>query len=81
MTHLYFIRHADYIYDIVDGKYPKINQGLSALGKAEAEKLRDRLLTTKEIKPDVFICSAERGARETAEIIAPAIQRSADYFG
>jgi probable phosphoglycerate mutase len=74
MTHLYLIRHADYIYDVVDGQYPKQNQGLSAEGKIQAECLRDRLVKRGEIKPEVFICSAERGARETAEVIAPAFE-------
>src|SRR5690349_3750734 len=73
LTHLYLIRHADYIYDLVDGKYPKQNQGLSQDGVREAERLRDRLARTGEIKPDVFISSAERGAIETAEILQPAL--------
>ncbi|MEZ4669736.1 MAG: histidine phosphatase family protein [Anaerolineae bacterium] len=73
MTHLYLIRHADYIYDLVDGQYPKRDQGLSELGVQQAERLRERLVRTGEIKPEVFISSPERGARETAESIAPAI--------
>jgi len=73
MTHLYLIRHADYIYDVVDGKYPKRDQGLSPEGLQQAERLRARLAATGEIKPDVFISSTGRGARETAEIIAPAL--------
>ena len=71
MTHLWLIRHADYIYDLVDGEYPKRDQGLSSEGAIQAAKLRDRLASTGEIKPDVFISSTERGAHETAEIIAP----------
>lgn len=71
MTHLYLIRHADYIYDLVDGQFPMRNQGLSAKGMREAEHLRDRLIATREITPDIFISSTERGARETAEILAP----------
>ncbi|MCA9759516.1 MAG: histidine phosphatase family protein [Candidatus Eisenbacteria bacterium] len=73
MTHLYLIRHADYIYDLVDGDYPKRDQGLSPLGREQAEKLRARLARTGEIQPDVFVSSPERGARETAEVIASAI--------
>lgn len=73
MTHLYLIRHADYIYDLVDGKYPERDQGLSPEGIEQAERLRDRLSRTGEIKPDVFISSTERGAHETAKIIAPAL--------
>ncbi|MEM8530555.1 MAG: histidine phosphatase family protein [Chloroflexota bacterium] len=72
MTHLYLIRHADYLYDVIDEKYPKRNLGLTAEGIVQAEKLRNRLVNTGEIKPNVFISSTERGAKETAEIIAPA---------
>jgi 2,3-bisphosphoglycerate-dependent phosphoglycerate mutase len=71
MTHLYLIRHADYIYDLVDGKMPKRDQGLSPDGVRQAEKLRDRLASTGEIKPDAFISSPERGAHETAQMLAP----------
>lgn len=73
MTHLYLIRHAEYLYDLVDGQYPKRNLGLTPEGIKQAERLRDRLAHTGEIKPDVFIASTERGALETAAIIAPAI--------
>ena len=55
MTQLYLIRHADYIYDLVDGQYPKRDQGLSPEGRRQAKRLRDRLATTGELKPDVFI--------------------------
>ena len=72
MTHLYLIRHADYLYDLVDGQYPKQNLGLSEEGKQQAERLRARLVNG-EIKPDVFLSSSERGARETAEVLAPAL--------
>ena len=72
MTHLYLIRHADYIYDMVDGKFPRRDQGLSAEGVRQAERLRERL-ATGEIKADVFISSTERGAHETAQVIAPAL--------
>jgi probable phosphoglycerate mutase len=73
VTHLYLIRHADYIYDLVDGQYPRRDQGLSAEGIAQAERLRDRLASTGEIKPDVFISSTERGAHETAKILESAL--------
>ena len=72
MTHLYLIRHADYIYDLVDSKYPKRDLGLSPEGVVQAERLRDRLASTEEIKPDVFTSSTDRGAHETAKILAPA---------
>jgi probable phosphoglycerate mutase len=47
--------------------------GLSALGRLQAERLRDRLLSTGEISADVLISSQFPRAIETAEIIAPAL--------
>ena len=73
MTHLFLIRHADYIYDLVDGQYPRRDQGLSPEGVQQAERLRDRLARTGEIKPDVFISSPERRAHETAQILEPVL--------
>jgi 2,3-bisphosphoglycerate-dependent phosphoglycerate mutase len=73
MTHLYLIRHADYLYDLVDGQYPRCDQGLTPTGIQQAERLRDRLASSGEIKPDVLIASTERGATETAQMIAPAL--------
>lgn len=70
MTHLYLIRHAENIDGLIDGKMGDL--GLSPEGITQAERLRDRLTRTGEIKPDVFISSPERRAKETAEIIAPA---------
>jgi probable phosphoglycerate mutase len=47
--------------------------GLSELGRQQAERLRDRLLAGKEIAADVLISSQYARARETAEVIAPAL--------
>ena len=47
--------------------------GLSELGRQQAERLRDRLLAGKEVAADVLIASQYSRARETAEIIAPAL--------
>lgn len=47
--------------------------GLSELGRQQAERLRDRWLVGGEIEADVLICSQYARARETAEVIAPAI--------
>ena len=74
MTHLYVIRHAQ-----PDGRQPEIiglsppNSGLSPLDVAQAEHLRDRLAATNEIHADVLVSSPLRRAKETAEIIAPAL--------
>ncbi len=73
MTHLYLIRHADYIYDLVDGQYPKCDQGLSPEGVKQVERLRDRLASSGEIRPDVFIASPERRAHETAKMLEPVL--------
>lgn len=47
--------------------------GLSALGRQQVERLRDRWSIGGEIAADVLISSQYARARETAEIIAPAI--------
>ncbi len=72
--HLYLIRHAQ-----ADGRKPEIiglsppNSGLSLIGVRQAERLRDRLAATKELHVDALISSPLRRAKETAEIIAPAL--------
>jgi probable phosphoglycerate mutase len=73
MTNLYLIRHADYIYDLDDGKYPKRDKGLSPEGVLQAGLLRNRLADTGEIKPDIFISSPQRRAHETARTIEHAV--------
>lgn len=73
-THLYLIRHADALEGEQDGKY-SVDLGLSPEGRAQAEKLRDRLIRTDEIKADAFIVSPLRRAQETAQIIAPALNQ------
>ncbi|HEX3052692.1 MAG TPA: histidine phosphatase family protein [Aggregatilineaceae bacterium] len=75
MTHLYLIRHADYLYDRVDGQGPRRDQGLTPEGVHQATRLRDRLASSGEIKPDVFISSTERSAHETAQILQPAFNQ------
>jgi len=47
--------------------------GLTPLGVAQAEHLRDRLAGTGEITAGVLISSTMLRARQTAEIIAPAL--------
>ncbi len=48
---------------------------LSRLGIKQAERLRDRLAATQEIRADVLVSSTMKRARHTAEIIAPALGR------
>jgi len=73
MTHLYLIRHAEYIYDRIDGQGPKQNLGLSEVGREQALRLWSRLSQSGELQPDLFLSSTERGALETAEVIASAL--------
>ena len=71
LTHLYLIRHGDFTIDLKDGKH--LDLGLMPLGVSQAERLRDRLATTGEISADVLIASTLPRARQTAEILAPAL--------
>ena len=70
MTHLYIIRHGQAISAVENTVG---DTGLSPLGVKQAERLRDRLAATGEIKADVLIASTLLRAKETAEIIAPAL--------
>jgi 2,3-bisphosphoglycerate-dependent phosphoglycerate mutase len=70
MTHLYLIRHGQALTN-VDGIMN--DYGLTPLGVKQAEHLRDRLAETSEIVPDVLIASTLPRAKQTAEIIAPAL--------
>lgn len=73
-TRLYLIRHGQAVVNvkpIMGGM--KGDVGLTALGVRQAELLRDRLQKTGEIKADVLIASTLPRARQTAEIIAPAL--------
>ncbi len=73
MTDLYLIRHSDSIFDLEDGKYCDL--GLSTEGVKQAERLRDRLVRTGEIRPYVLIASTMRRAHETATILAPVLDQ------
>jgi len=52
---------------------PRTCTGLSPLGRIQAERLRDRWLRHPEVNVDVLMSSAFPRARETAQIIAPAL--------
>src|SRR5215472_14867116 len=70
MTKLYLIRHgeASGALDHTIG-----DSELSRLGVIQAERLRDRLAATHEIEADILLASTLKRARQTAEIIAPAL--------
>jgi 2,3-bisphosphoglycerate-dependent phosphoglycerate mutase len=73
MTHLYLIRHGEAfanVQPIIGGM--KGDKGLTERGVAQAERLRDRL-ATGEIPVEVLIASTLPRARQTAEIVAPAL--------
>ncbi|HEY7419507.1 MAG TPA: histidine phosphatase family protein [Ktedonobacteraceae bacterium] len=71
MTHLYLIRHGEATSQT--GNILR-DDGLTPLGVQQAERLRDRLMASNEIKADVLIASTLPRARQTSEIIAPALQ-------
>ena len=70
MTNLYLIRHGEALGAVRDMIG---DTALSPLGVTQAEHLRDRLAATGEIAADVLIASTFVRARQTAEIIAPAL--------
>jgi probable phosphoglycerate mutase len=74
VTHLYLIRHGESwpnVRPIIGGM--KGDEGLTPLGVSQAERLRDRLAEGREIPADVLIASTLPRARQTAQIIAPAL--------
>ena len=73
ITDLYLIRHGQAVSNVepvVGGM--RGDTGLTALGREQAGRLRDRLAASGEIRADVLIASSLPRARETAEIVAPA---------
>jgi len=76
LTRLYLIRHGQAVCNVPPyGKVagPLGDEGLTERGRLQAERLRDRLAATGEIAADVLIASTLPRARQTAEIIAPAL--------
>lgn len=78
MTHLYLIRHGEAYSNIEhdgNGTVPGIrgDKGLTLRGRAQAERLRDRLRQTGEIHADALLASTFARAFQTAVVIAPAL--------
>jgi probable phosphoglycerate mutase len=73
VTSLVMIRHGESNVTVnrVIGGY-RTCSGLSELGRRQAERLRERLATTGELRVDVLISSSFPRAIETAEAITPA---------
>lgn len=73
-THLYLIRHAEAISNVepvIGGM--EGDRGLSPRGVAQSQRLRDRLIRSGELRADVLLSSTLPRARQTAEILAPAL--------
>ena len=73
-TRLVLIRHGESnvtVRGVIGG--PRSCDGLSDLGRQQAERLLDRLSATGELASTALISSAYPRARETAEIIQPSI--------
>lgn len=74
MTNLVLIRHGEAeanVRQIIGGM--RGDTGLTPRGVLQAERLRDRLAATSEIEAHVLLGSTLPRARQTAEIIAPAL--------
>ncbi|MGB8859825.1 MAG: histidine phosphatase family protein [Ilumatobacteraceae bacterium] len=52
---------------------PRTCSGLSALGRQQADRLRERWATNSEFEADVLLASQYPRAIETAEIVAPSL--------
>jgi 2,3-bisphosphoglycerate-dependent phosphoglycerate mutase len=74
VTRIVLVRHGESVATVerrLGG--PLTCSGLSPLGRKQAEALADRLARTGELVPDVLVSSTMPRARETAEILAPAL--------
>jgi probable phosphoglycerate mutase len=74
VTRLILVRHGESnvtVGRIIGG--PRTCNGLSDLGRQQAERLRDRWLSNPEFEADVLVASQYPRAFETAQIIAPAL--------
>jgi probable phosphoglycerate mutase len=74
VTRLILVRHGESkatVRRTIGG--PRTCDGLSDLGMVQAERLRDRLLETGEIRADVLYASGYPRAQDTAAVIAPAL--------
>lgn len=73
-TRVVLVRHGESVVTVnrvVGG--PRTCSGLSELGRRQGERLRSRLERTGELEATALVSSAYPRARETAELIAPAL--------
>jgi broad specificity phosphatase PhoE len=71
---LILVRHGDAhagFHGVIGG--PNGCTGLTPLGRAQAETLRDHLAVTGRVRADVLLASVLRRAIETASIVAPGL--------
>jgi probable phosphoglycerate mutase len=74
MTRIVLVRHGESrvtVDRIIGG--PRTCSGLSELGRLQAERLRDRWISHREFTPNIVVSSAYPRARETADIVLPAL--------
>jgi len=75
-TSVYLIRHGHYDHrPSPQGTEASCDFGLSERGRAQVAALADRLRRTGEVQADALCCSTLPRAVQTAEIIAPVLQR------
>src|SRR3954463_6008193 len=72
LTRLVFVRHGESRSNL-EGWLSGIETcgGLTEKGRSQAAALRDRLLRTEELRPDMVFTSVMARATQTAEIVAP----------
>ena len=73
MTTVLLIRHGDYLDGPERDGGPLRDLGLTDEGRAQAQRLRERLASDAKLAADVLLSSTERRALETAAIVAPAL--------
>lgn len=73
MTSIFLIRHGAYHEGPLDGAGPHVDLGLSDEGQRQAQALADRLRLGKEIQADALYASTLPRARQTADVLAPAL--------
>ena len=82
MTNLYLIRHGESFANVdprglITGMLA--DRGLTPHGQTQAQRLHDRLATTHEIRADALLASTLPRARQTAEIVAPALDLPLEF--
>jgi len=78
-TRIVLVRHGEAFVNLPHaGPVVVDTEGLTALGRAQAQALHDRLLHHQEIAPDSLVSSTFPRAWQTAQIVAPAFGLDVD---